>query len=134
MRIGMPLSHQRIAPLFETAETFMLISPGNSDREPTTREIWRMRIDEKCQQLVCEGSHVLLCGALSRHWQDYLRQLGIEVYAFLAGDADEILRSYLQDGKRGLERYAMPGYAHRGVRRRRLRRGHLGENLQFHKE
>ena len=136
MKIAIPLCRQRIAPLFESAETFMLISPGNPDSAPTIREARRLRIDEKCHQLVSDGTRVLLCGALSRQWQDYLRQLGIEVHAFLAGDAEEILRTYLQDGACGLGQYAMPGCKgnQRGDRRRRSGRRNSCECHQFYKE
>ena len=133
MKIAIPLCRQRIAPLFESAETFILISLDNPDSEPTIRETRRLRIDEKCHQLFSDGTGVLLCGALSRQWHDYLRQLGIKVHAFLAGDAEEILRTYRQDGEVGLGQYAMPGRNgnHRGGRRRRLRRRNAVEFCQF---
>ena len=133
MKIAIPLCRQRIAPLFESAETFILISLDNPDSEPTIRETRRLHIDEKCHQLFSDGTGVLLCGALSRQWQDYLGQMGIEVHPFLAGDAEEILRTYRQDGERGLGQYAMPGCKgnRRGGRGRRLRRRHTGELCQF---
>jgi predicted Fe-Mo cluster-binding NifX family protein len=48
MKIAIPLCRQRIAPLFESAETFMLVSAGKADSAPTIREARRLRIDEKC--------------------------------------------------------------------------------------
>ena len=110
----------------------MLISLGNPDSEPTIHEARCLRVDEKCQQLLSEKTRVLLCGALSRQWQAYLQQLGIEVHAFLAGNVEEILRTYLQDGADGLGQYAMPGCkGNRGGRRRRLGRRNNGECHQF---
>ena len=125
MKIAIPLCRQRIAPLFESAETFLLINPGSLDGESIIRETQRLRIDEKCQQLLVDGVQVLLCGALSRQWQDYLRQLGIDVHSFLAGDAQEVLQAYLQNGAGGLEQHAMPGCKGNrgGQHRRRLGRG-----------
>ena len=120
MKIAIPLCRQRIAPLFEVAETFVLINPGDSDSEPTICETRRLLTGDKCRQLHAEGTRILLCGALSRRWQDYLHQQGIEVHAFLAGDTQEVLHAYLQDGARGLERYAMPGRKeNRGGRQQR---------------
>ena len=128
MKIAIPLCRRRVSPLFESAETFMLISPGNPDSEPTIHEARCLRVDEKCHQLLSEKIRVLLCGALSRQWQAYLQRLGIEVHAFLAGDAEEILRTYLRDGENGLGQYAMPGCkGNRGGRRRRLGRRNNGE-------
>ena len=52
--------------------------------------------------------------------------------AFLAGDAEEILHTYLQDGAGGLGQYAMPGCkGNRGGRRRRLGRRNNCECHQF---
>ena len=133
MKIAIPLCRQRIAPLFESAETFMLISLGNPDSEPTICEVRCLRVDEKCHQLFSKEARVLLCGALSRQWQAYLQRLGIEIHAFLAGNVEEILRTYLQDGVGGLGQYAMPGCKgnHRGGRRHRLGRRNNCEGHQF---
>ena len=132
MKIAIPLCRQRIAPLFESAETFKLVSLDNPDSEPTIRETRSLGIDEKCHMLSLEGTQTLLCGALSHRWRGYLRQLGIEVHAFLAGDAEEILHTYLQDGAGGLGQYAMPGCkVNRGGRRRRLGRRNNCECHQF---
>jgi len=132
MKIAIPLCRQRIAPLFESAETFKLISPDNPDSEPAIRQTRCLRIDEKCHLLTSEETRVLLCGALSRQWQAYLQRLGIEVHAFLAGDAEEVLRAYLRDGASGLGQYAMPGCkGNRGGRRHRLGRRNNCECHQF---
>ena len=132
MKIAIPLCRQRIAPLFESAETFKLVSLDNPDSEPTIRVTRSLGIDEKCHMLSLEGTQTLLCGALSHRWRSYLRQLGIEVHAFLAGDAEEILHTYLQDGAGGLGQYAMPGCkGNRGGRRRRLGRRNNCECHQF---
>lgn len=136
MKIAIPLCRQRISPLFESAETFMLVSLGNPDSEPTIRQARSLRIDEKCHQLFSEETQVLLCGALSRQWQAYLQRLGIEVHAFLAGNVEEVLRTYRQDGVGGLGQYAMPGCKgnHRGGRRRRSGGRNTCEHHQFQKE
>ena len=136
MKIAIPLCRQRISPLFESAEAFMLISLGNPDSEPTIREARCLRVDEKCHQLFFEETRVLLCGALSRQWQAYLQRLGIEVHAFLAGNVEEVLRTYRQYGVGGLEQYAMPGCKgnHRGGRRHRSGGRNTCEHHQFQKE
>ena len=132
MKIAIPLCRQRISPLFESAETFMLISLGNPDCEPTIRQARGLHVDEKCHQLFSEETRILLCGALSRQWQAYLQRRGIEVHAFLAGNVEEILRTYLHDGAGGLGQYAMPGCkGSRGGRRRRLGRRNNCECHQF---
>lgn len=133
MKIALSLCRQRVAPLFEAAETFLMISHGSSECEPTILETRRLRIEEKCRQLYADGTRVLLCGALSHQWRDYLQQLGIQVHAFLAGDAHEVMHAYLQGGEGGLGRYAMPGCKgnRRGRQRRRSGRG-LNKMREYH--
>jgi len=114
---------------------FLVISPAHPDKEPTILETHHLSIDEKCHRLVLHGSGVLLCGAVSRQWQDHLSRLGIEVHAFLAGDVREVLEAYLHDGVAALERYAMPGCkGNRGSRQARRRgkcRRESGEHHHF---
>jgi predicted Fe-Mo cluster-binding NifX family protein len=116
MKIAIPLCRHRIAPLFEAAETFVLLDSGKSDCSPDIKEFRQTAIGDKCRQLLAEDVAILLCGAISRHWQHQLETLGIEVHAFLAGEVREIAQTFEQEGSAGLIRFAMPG-------RRRERHG-----------
>lgn len=119
MKIAITFCRQRVAPLFEVAETFLMQGLEGTACEPIILETRHPRIEEKCWRLYMEGTRVLLCGALSHQWMDHLQQLGIRVHAFLAGDAHEIMNAYLQNGAEGLARFAMPGC--KGKRRGRQR-------------
>lgn len=119
MKIAIPLCRHRIAPLFEAAETFVLLDSDKSDCSPNTKEFRQTAIGDKCRQLLAEDVAILLCGAISRHWQHQLETLGIEVHAFLAGEIREIAQTFGKEGPAGLSRFAMPGRReHRGNRRR----------------
>ena len=113
MKIAIPKCRQRIAPLFEVANRFLIV---DTDHSPSGRTkslpVWRaddVPIDEKCQKLSADGVQVLLCGALSKAWERYLTELGIEVHSFLLGDIDDILDTFKREGADGMHRLAMPG-------------------------
>jgi len=120
MKIAIPKCRQRIAPLFEVANSFVFFDTDSSGAGKTKRlPTWRaegISIDEKCRKLSADGVQVLLCGALSKAWERYLTELGIEVHSFLLGNIDDILNTFQHEGAEGMHRLAMPG-------RRRHRRG-----------
>ncbi len=125
MNIAIPMCRNRISPLFEVAESFWLIRMDCPDLMEHLVLPSTMCIAEKCRALVRSGVVVLLCGALSCKWQDYLATLGVEVHAFLSGDGADVLRAFLSEEGKALDCYAMPGRGKGacGQRKRRHRRG-----------
>jgi hypothetical protein len=65
---------------------------------------------------------VLICGAISGLQASIVRAWEIELIPFVAGEVDEILAAYVQDGLHS-EQFAMPGCFGRKRRRRRGRSG-----------
>ena len=124
MKIAIPFCSTRIAPLFEEAESFLLVSQETPDNRETLRLKPGLCVAGKCNALAENGVGILLCGALSCEWQRYLKTLGVEVHAFRAAEVQEVLQTYLHEGKSGIVRYAMPGCGQGACdqRRRRHRR------------
>jgi hypothetical protein len=124
MKTAISLYRNRIAPLFDVAESFLLLNPTQSDDRKIILSMPKVCVAEKCLRLHEHGVSVLLCGALSSVWLKHLTGLGVEIHAFLTGDANEVFQTFLRDGSSGLDRYAMPGcgYASCGLRRRQRRR------------
>ena len=124
MRIAIPLSRNRITPLFDVAESFLLINPSQDEDSESILFISKICAAEKCLRLHEHGVGILLCGAVSRACSRHLSGLGIEVHAFLSGEAREVLHTFILDGSAGLARFAMPGCGHGacGQWRRRRRR------------
>ena len=137
MKIAIPLCRNRIAPLFDVAETFLLFDSEQQDSPESLLSIGHAGAREACRQLQQHGVGALLCGALCRVWLRNLAGLGIEVHHGLAGDAHAVLRGFLHDGDVGLENFAMPG-CRRGLRGgrqgRRQRRRSFCDFNQFFKE
>jgi len=124
MKTAIPLYGNRIAPLFDVAESFLLVNLTQADDSRIILSMPKVCVADKCLRLHEHGVSALLCGALSSVWLKHLTGLGIEVHAFLTGDAHEVLQTFLRDGKPGLVRYAMPGCRNGscGQRRRQRRR------------
>ena len=124
IRKAIPFSRNRITPLFDVAESFLLINPLQDEDSETILFITKIFAAEKCLRLHEHGVGILLCGAVSHACSRHLSGLGIEVHAFLTGDAREVLHTFFLDGHAGLARFAMPGCGHGacGQRRRRRRR------------
>ena len=65
--------------------------------------------DERIRYLLLQnGIDLLICGAVSCDAERILSQKGIAVYAYLSGEADEIIKS-VSSNKPIYEKFAMPG-------------------------
>ncbi len=73
------------------------------------------------------GLNVVVCGAISKYLMELLQELGIEVIAFTAGEAEEIKRAFLEN-RLFKTTYAMPGCQkmRRGLLRRCRMQGQGG--------
>jgi predicted Fe-Mo cluster-binding NifX family protein len=117
MRVAVPVSRDRISPVFDTAER-MLVVDLEDGRETSRRlaEIWSRTLPDRVGILTTGGVDVLLCGAVSRPLYDMLELAGIRVTPFLAGPAEVVLKAYLED-RLPEPQFQMPGCC--GRRRRR---------------
>ena len=129
-KIAAPVCRNRIAPLFDVAETFVLFDATDAGNAPTQIGTIDSTLGDTPRLLLAAGVDTVLCGAISRCWQDHLSRLGIEVHGFLAGDIQVIAQTYWHEGPRGLAAFAMPGWHHRGQGRQRRMRRHGGFMLQ----
>ncbi len=117
MKIAVPVWNDRVSPVFDTAQRFIVIEIDNG--EEVSREnmvIPEMHFYMKARRLRELGVEVLICGAISNHAASVVCANGIKVVPWVSGDADEVVDSFkrgaLMDG-----RFAMPGCRRRGGRR-----------------
>ena len=118
MNVAITLWDTRISPVCDAAKTLMIAEV--SGRKVVERRILHtpvgqferfVRLLEECRV------DVLICGALCATPAHLLESRKISVISFLTGDAEEILRVFVQ-GK-PLDRYAMPGCRWQGCCRAR---------------
>lgn len=120
MIVALSVWQERISPLFDMARQLWVVEVEKG-REVSRREVplneglFQLRA-AKLSQL---GVEILLCGAISRPFAFMLASLGIRVFPFLSGDAQEVLNAYLAGEVSG-SRLALFGL---GLRRHRFRGG-----------
>ncbi len=109
MKIAVSVWEGRVSPVFDTASRLLILDTperGESSRyEVGLHEQTRSR---KCSRIQVLGIEVIICGAISRHFQGILNASGIHVIPWICGSASEVLDAYM-DGSLSHSKYLMPG-------------------------
>ena len=111
--IAIPISHERISPLFDTAARLLLITRRRGKEvgrkeiilnpqplEGLARSVAEMRVD------------VLLCAAISESLLRDLERRRVQVRPHLCGEVESVLRAF-DCGQLRRDEFRMPGCGHR---------------------
>ncbi|HEY9159722.1 MAG TPA: NifB/NifX family molybdenum-iron cluster-binding protein [Desulfomonilia bacterium] len=111
----------RIAPVFDVAQTVLIISAENGRIiDQKTEDIRLVQVNERAQWLKDLSLSALICGAISRSLEKAIESLGIKVIGFVSGDSSEVIEAWL--GNENLhEQFVMPGCMCRYRNRQRTR-------------
>jgi predicted Fe-Mo cluster-binding NifX family protein len=108
-KVAIPVWEGRVSPVFDAASTLLVCQLRNKN------EIARFEtcLDEKlltrrASRIEGLGIDTLICGAISRLFQNLLAASGIEVISWVSGTAEEVLKAYLE-GTLAQSRFSMPG-------------------------
>lgn len=121
MKTAFTVWNERIAPVFDTAKEILVVESAGArivSEEaltlPTQAADWlsENRVD------------AVVCGAISRPFQERLIVAGVRVVPFVAGETRAVVRAWL-DGTIGGAAFTMPGCCGR----RRMRRGCCRRNF-----
>jgi len=123
MKIALTIWNGRIAPVFDVAKVAWVIESQDQQKIRETR----MTLPEsspaaKIIQLKAQNVEVLICGAISRETMLTAQSQGLKIYAFLAGEAREILTAW-QENRLTNGHFAMPGCSRRHCCCRRRQHG-----------
>ena len=119
MRTAFPYWHSRLAPVFDTARQILLADSESAVITHQWEEVLpAIEASLKILRLVEMQVDTLVCGAISRPLRQMAAAHGITVIPFVAGELEEIIRSWTA-GRFEAETFAMPGCC--GGRGRRLR-------------
>ena len=113
MRIAVPYWDNRISPVFDAAQAFLLIDVSNFNVVGRTLlSTAGMSPPEKIR--VLKGNHVnrILCGAISDMLHNLLQANEISVYPWNSGEINEVIKAILQN-RLSEPRFSMPGCCHR---------------------
>jgi predicted Fe-Mo cluster-binding NifX family protein len=121
MRIATPVWEQRISPVFDVAARLLIVEAhGHRLGARRERELTAADPVERVAQLVDWGVDILICGAVSRVIEQMLKARGVQVFARVCGDVDQVLDAYAA-GELDARRFRLPGcgpadHQHRGGR------------------
>jgi predicted Fe-Mo cluster-binding NifX family protein len=120
MRIAIPIADGRISPVFDVAKRLVLVDvEGGREVARTDQRLEEQAIELRAQRVVQLGANVLICGAISRPLHALLSSAGVEVIPQTCGQAEEVLRAFINGQLTG-DAFVMPGCC---GRRRRFRGG-----------
>jgi len=125
MTLALSVWNGRIAPVFDVSERWLIFSGGLEGPLPEPALFPSFDADDRARFLSGRGVTHLVCGALSREYEDALLDQGIEALSFAAGPVARILEA-LKAGTLEQELFSMPGC---GCPRRRCRRRGQGHRL-----
>lgn len=124
MHLALAAYNNRIASLFEASDRFEIIEIENgSVLERTSIPIHDNCLPAMVQQLKQHKICALICGAISGCMYRTIESHGIQVYPWVTGDLEVVLKAYLAGN---IENHLMPGCMGRHGRRMGRQGGRQG--------
>ena len=120
MRVAVPVSAERVSPVFDVAERLVLVDlEGPSELRREEVPLREQDLAQRARHLAQLGVDVLICGAISQPLETMLLAAGVEVVPHICGDLEAVLEAF-RSGELENETFVMPGCC---GRRRRFRGG-----------
>jgi predicted Fe-Mo cluster-binding NifX family protein len=117
LKVALPYWQERISPVLDTADNFLIANIGSDDQIESERiNLSGKSYSERVQFLKKQGVTLLLCGAVSEYCHGVFVSNGIEVIPWLRGNVDCVIEGFIKSSLHE-PTFIMPGY--RGRRRRR---------------
>jgi len=118
MKIAIPIWDNRISPVFDTASRFLIIEVEDQKERTRFETILdEQDLSQRCLRIQGLGIDIIICGAISRPYSWMLISLGINIIPEISGQAEDVLKAYLQ-GNLIHSKFLMPG-----CKRHRLMKG-----------
>jgi len=121
MKTVFSIWQQRIAPVFDTAQQIHLVDAMGGRIMAESDHLVDADLSRRIAWLNAQDVRTVVCGAISRPWQDRLEAAGLTVVPFVAGDLANVVQAWLSGALRGTA-FTMPGCCGR----RRMRCGGCG--------
>jgi predicted Fe-Mo cluster-binding NifX family protein len=95
MVIAVPKFRDSVAPCFEAAKYFVLVTAGSdSISEQTIKECFGCEGFGRVQLMRDKKVDILICNGIKGFYRDLLKASGVQVYPNVAGPISEVLRRY----------------------------------------
>jgi len=131
MKIAIPVSDDRISPVFDAAQRLLLVDIEDGHEVGRTEEVLEeSQLAPRASRIAELHTDVLVCGAISQPLEAMLVSAGVEVIPQTCGQVEEVLRAFVSGELTG-DAFIMPGcYGQRrqfrGSHNRRERRRRSG--------
>ncbi len=124
MKIAIPRFDNRVSPHFDVASKILIATV--EDGKVTSRELYSLidlNVLRRSTFLQKQGVEAVICGGISNFSVRLLLRNGIQVYALVAGDAEQVLEQFLNGSLNAapIPMFPVPGNAMRPGRRGRCR-------------
>lgn len=127
MRVAIPTWNGRISPVFDTAGQLLVVDLAEGRTTIRARlPLAESSLPRRARRLAELGVDLLICGAISRQFSDWIKAQGIEVLPQVSGDVEEVLLAHRNGSLDSDPRLAMPGCRRR---RHQCRRGHSRKRM-----
>lgn len=118
MRVALPYWQDRISPVLDTADNFLLADVEAGIRMESERiNLSGRSYPEKAEFLKKRGVNILLCGAVSEYCRGIFFSYGIEVVPWLRGKVDCVIEAFINKNLSEAT-FRMPGHCGQRHRRR----------------
>lgn len=118
MKIAISIYNGQIAPVFDVAESLLLLAINEEEIIDEVLSLTDMNEFEKIGLLKTNDTNTLICGAISRQLQYMIESNNIQVFPFVTGEVKDVVKAFL-DNNLFNERFFMPGYERNRQRRHR---------------
>lgn len=111
MKLAITVWNGRIAPLFDVARHVLVVETegfGKPIGSMMNVDLQNDDVDKKVAALASLGIEAVVCGAISREYEEALMAADIEMDAYVAGDVTDVLDAW-QGGIMRQRGYSMPG-------------------------
>jgi predicted Fe-Mo cluster-binding NifX family protein len=92
MRVGIPVTGNRVAPVFEVARRILMLDNG-SLHVPMEIRFSDSTVLARVDALIQNRVRLLVCGGIAGWVEQVLRASGVDVISQVSGSADEIARA-----------------------------------------
>jgi len=115
MKIAMPVWEDKISPVLDTASRLLVVDlKAGGDMSRFEIYLDERDLTKRCLRITGLGVDTLICGAVTRHFSDMLRALGVDLITGISGQPDDVLHACFE-GRLAHSKYLMPGSSPEGV-------------------
>ena len=94
MKVALLTTESRVSPVFETTLTWQLINATPTQCEIKDTHYFNNQNEiDMVNELLTENIEMIICGALPFYIEESFISQGCEVFAFIAGDIDEVVNA-----------------------------------------